>query len=167
METAGEECAVNANLAESTPSAIEGVGGETENPSLGELGILTDGGDGPLSLNLAVGPPSPLTGCYLLIVVGEPFSNEHKDIIVQRILKGELEINFNMEKFFRSFMAHKRLRFVAPLVGYSPSSSSSVRRTKKTDFDFFNSLRDVKNITDQKTLISRDFLFLSHFSSSI
>lgn len=34
-------------------------------------------------------PPSPLTGCYLLIVVGEPYSEEHKDIILQRIAKGK------------------------------------------------------------------------------
>lgn len=34
-------------------------------------------------------PPSPLTGCYLLIVVGEPHCNEHKDIILQRVAKGE------------------------------------------------------------------------------
>lgn len=33
-------------------------------------------------------PPSPLTGCYLLIIVGEPHSPEHKDIILQRLLKG-------------------------------------------------------------------------------
>lgn len=33
-------------------------------------------------------PPSPVTGCYLLIVVGEPHSDEHKDIILQRIAKG-------------------------------------------------------------------------------
>jgi hypothetical protein len=96
--TAGEENAVNINLAESTTSAIEAEAeGMGENPSLGELGVLTDGGDGdgPMSLNLAVGPPSPLTGCYLLIVVGEPFSIEHKDIIIQRILKGELSTKIN------------------------------------------------------------------------
>ncbi|KAF2902506.1 hypothetical protein ILUMI_03680 [Ignelater luminosus] len=34
--------------------------------------------------------PSPLTGCYLLIVVGEPHSKEHKDIILRRIAKGLL-----------------------------------------------------------------------------
>jgi hypothetical protein len=33
-------------------------------------------------------PPSPLSGCYLLIVVGEPYSPEHKEIILQRIAKG-------------------------------------------------------------------------------
>lgn len=33
-------------------------------------------------------PPSPLTGCYLLIILGEPHSREHKDIILQRLLKG-------------------------------------------------------------------------------
>lgn len=35
-------------------------------------------------------PPSPLTGCYLLIVIGEPHSQEHKDIILQRVAKGRL-----------------------------------------------------------------------------
>lgn len=35
-------------------------------------------------------PPSPLTGCYLLIILGEPHSREHKDIILQRLLKGNL-----------------------------------------------------------------------------
>jgi hypothetical protein len=33
-------------------------------------------------------PPSPLSGCYLLIVIGEPHSPEHKEIILQRIAKG-------------------------------------------------------------------------------
>lgn len=33
-------------------------------------------------------PPSPLTGCYLLIIVGEPHSQEHKDVILQRLVKG-------------------------------------------------------------------------------
>lgn len=37
-------------------------------------------------------PPlnSPLTGCYLLIILGEPHSQQHKDIILQRLLKGNL-----------------------------------------------------------------------------
>lgn len=46
--------------------------------------------EGPSSLNLPLAPPSPLTGCYLLIVIGEPYSQEHKDIIIQKLLKGEL-----------------------------------------------------------------------------
>lgn len=44
--------------------------------------------DGPASIS-GVGPPSPLTGCYLLIIIGEPNSAEHKDIILQRLIKGE------------------------------------------------------------------------------
>ncbi|KAK4881314.1 hypothetical protein RN001_004633 [Aquatica leii] len=39
--------------------------------------------------------PSPLTGCYLLIVVGEPHSKEHKDIILRRIAKGLLSWDAN------------------------------------------------------------------------
>lgn len=91
MDTMGDESAVNPNLAESTPSANEGMD-MGENPSLGELGVSTDG---PGSLNLAVGPPSPLTGCYLLIVIGEPYSVDHKDIILQKLLKGKFIKNYS------------------------------------------------------------------------
>lgn len=48
---------------------------------------MTDGG-GPSSL-IGMGPPSPLTGCYLLIILGEPHSDEHKDVILQRLIKGK------------------------------------------------------------------------------
>ncbi|XP_045460642.1 microtubule-associated protein futsch [Harmonia axyridis] len=40
-------------------------------------------------------PPSPLTGCYLLIVLGEPHTGSHKDIILQRLAKGLLSWNVN------------------------------------------------------------------------
>lgn len=50
---------------------------------------MMDGG-GPSSL-IGMGPPSPLTGCYLLIVLGEPHSDEHKDVILQRLIKGKRE----------------------------------------------------------------------------
>lgn len=46
------------------------------------------GCSGPSSI-MGVGPPSPLTGCYLMIIIGEPHSDEHKDIILQRLLKGK------------------------------------------------------------------------------
>lgn len=48
-----------------------------------------DGGDGSTRGGNGPPAPSPLTGCYLLIVVGEPHSKEHADIILQRISKGE------------------------------------------------------------------------------
>jgi hypothetical protein len=69
-------------------AAMNETGDVGENPSLMDIGMSSDGP--PLSL--AVGPPSPLTGCYLLIVIGEPYSLEHKDIILQKLLKGELII---------------------------------------------------------------------------
>lgn len=50
--------------------------------------------DGPSSLFGVGGPPSPLTGCYLMIVIGEPYSDEHKDIILQRLIKGLLHLTF-------------------------------------------------------------------------
>lgn len=80
MDNMGDETATNTNMAESTNE-----GGDVgENPSFGDINL-----DGPQSLSLAVGPPSPLTGCYLLIVIGEPYSHEHKDIIIQKLLKGK------------------------------------------------------------------------------
>jgi hypothetical protein len=33
---------------------------------------------------------SPLSGAYLLIVVGEPFSEEHKQLILQKIQQGRI-----------------------------------------------------------------------------
>lgn len=79
MDTMADESAVNANL------AVES-GDAGENPSIGDVGMSSEG---PASLNLAVGPPSPLTGCYLLIVIGEPYSQDHKDVIFQKLLKGK------------------------------------------------------------------------------
>lgn len=55
-----------------------------------ENGVLngdTGCSEGPSSL-INMGPPSPLTGCYLLIIIGEPHLQDHKDIILQRLLKG-------------------------------------------------------------------------------
>lgn len=46
-------------------------------------------GDTEPSSLVGMGPPSPLTGCYLLIIIGEPHSAEHKDIILQRLVKGK------------------------------------------------------------------------------
>lgn len=89
MDTMGDESAVSANLAVDVTN--EG-GDVVENPSFGDVGMSSEG---PASLNLAVGPPSPLTGCYLLIVIGEPYSLEHKDIILQKLLKGKFSMNFN------------------------------------------------------------------------
>ncbi|GAB0091662.1 hypothetical protein DMENIID0001_065180 [Sergentomyia squamirostris] len=67
--------------------AINGVApaeGET-----GEIMMAEVVEEGPPSM-IGLGPPSPLTGCYLLIVIGEPYSQEHKDIIIQRLVKGFL-----------------------------------------------------------------------------
>ena len=92
MDTMGDESAVNANLTIDMANDGLDLG---ENPSLGEIGLSSEG---PPSLGLAMGPPSPLTGCYLLIVIGEPYSQEHKDIILQKLLKGKLEKLFVVTK---------------------------------------------------------------------
>lgn len=34
-------------------------------------------------------PPSPLSGCYLLVVLPEPHTAQHKDLILNRLAKGE------------------------------------------------------------------------------
>uniref|UniRef100_A0A182RSG5 Microtubule-associated protein futsch n=1 Tax=Anopheles funestus TaxID=62324 RepID=A0A182RSG5_ANOFN len=67
------------------PIAVNG-GDEHQGGSSIDIGA---GSDGPPSM-IGVGPPSPLTGCYLLIVIGEPHSQDHKDIILQRLIKGFL-----------------------------------------------------------------------------
>ena len=40
---------------------------------------------------------SPLSGAYLLIVVGEPFSEEHKKLILQKIQQGRRNQIYNSE----------------------------------------------------------------------
>lgn len=42
-------------------------------------------------------PLSPLTGCYLLIVIGEPHSDRHKEIILQKVAKGRKFKIFHLE----------------------------------------------------------------------
>lgn len=34
-------------------------------------------------------PPSPLSGAYLLILIGEPQTDEHKEEILGKVAKGE------------------------------------------------------------------------------
>lgn len=82
MDTLADETVTNA--------AVNADGGEQ--PS-----SLVEISEGPASLNLAVGPPSPLTGCYLLIVIGDPYSHEHKDIILQKLLKGKCFLMFHSD----------------------------------------------------------------------
>lgn len=103
METMGDETAVNPNLTASVNEGGDG-GDVGENPSLGEIGVYTEG---PTPLNLAMGPPSPLTGCYLLIVIGEPYSQEHKDVILQKLLKGKLIKRTFQNLFIQSRIVEK------------------------------------------------------------
>lgn len=59
--------------------------------SIMELQQITEPGSGSPAQQTPGAPPpapSPLSGCYLLIVIGEPHSPEHKEIILQRIAKG-------------------------------------------------------------------------------
>jgi hypothetical protein len=35
------------------------------------------------------GPPSPLSGAYLLVVVGEPHTEEDKEVILKKIAQGK------------------------------------------------------------------------------
>jgi len=37
-------------------------------------------------------PPSPLSGCYLLVVLPEPHTAQHKDLILNRLAKGEMPL---------------------------------------------------------------------------
>ncbi|KAJ6635512.1 Microtubule-associated protein futsch, partial [Pseudolycoriella hygida] len=63
------------------------------NTETGSHNLMENGGQNgdtePSSL-VGMGPPSPLTGCYLLVILGEPHSTEHKDIILQKLVKGFL-----------------------------------------------------------------------------
>lgn len=63
--------------------------------------VASDGGglggfEGPTTGSLSeatalanAGPPSPLTGCYLLIILGEPHSEEALRVIVDQLKQGK------------------------------------------------------------------------------
>lgn len=72
---------MDTNNEPATASAVAPASLTNENGSIADSG---NNADGPSSF----GPPSPLTGCYLLIVLGEPHSDKDKDIILHRLLKG-------------------------------------------------------------------------------
>lgn len=84
---AAEAAAESANEEVVTTTVVDEVV-PVEQPQSLEPAEARDSEGGPASMT-GVGPPSPLTGCYLLIVIGEPHQSEHKDIILQRLVKGE------------------------------------------------------------------------------
>lgn len=77
----GDDAATDAGASSLPPSEI---GGRQPLDT-----ACSDGGGASSLAGGIVGPPSPLTGCYLLIVMGEPHSEEHKDNILQHLLKGK------------------------------------------------------------------------------
>lgn len=78
------ETADSAAIEETTNAIVDE---PVEQPQSLEPAEARDSEGGPASMT-GVGPPSPLTGCYLLIVIGEPHTSEHKDTILQRLVKG-------------------------------------------------------------------------------
>lgn len=68
---------------------------QSDNPAEAMLGVGLEGAatTGSLSettnLLANAGPPSPLTGCYLLIVIGEPHSEEALRVIVEQLKQGK------------------------------------------------------------------------------
>lgn len=73
------------------PQEMDNVGSAEEAPIVAEPMDTERGNTGSLSESnpLAVGPPSPLTGCYLLIIVGEPHSEEAKRVIIEQLKQGK------------------------------------------------------------------------------
>lgn len=81
---AGDDAGTDAGISSVPPSEAGG------HPPLDTA--CSDGGGPSSMVGGMVGPPSPLTGCYLLIILGEPHSEEHKDNILQHLLKGKCKI---------------------------------------------------------------------------
>lgn len=74
---------------------MDTVASGVEAPLNAEAMDIERGNTGSLSESnpLAAGPPSPLTGCYLLIIIGEPHSEEAKRVIVEQLKQGKLSCN--------------------------------------------------------------------------
>lgn len=70
--------------------AGEGGGGGGESTPGGDHSASTPGVGIPSGIQTGIQhpPPSPLSGCYLLVVLPEPHTAQHKDLIVNRLAKG-------------------------------------------------------------------------------
>lgn len=78
--------AASADEAASLPTAPDCGGGG----GVGGLACLEGGSLSETNPLANAGPPSPLTGCYLLIIIGEPHSGEALRVIVEQLKQGEL-----------------------------------------------------------------------------
>ncbi|XP_044006462.1 microtubule-associated protein futsch-like isoform X2 [Aphidius gifuensis] len=69
--------------------------------------------DSPIMASTIPGPhppPSPLSGCYLLVVLPEPHTAQHKDLILNRVAKGFLSwdkdsVHVDLEKELQALVA--------------------------------------------------------------
>lgn len=52
-------------------------------------------------------PPSPLSGCYLLVVLPEPHTAQHKDLILNRLGKGETSL-VSCDRKSQALQSYKR-----------------------------------------------------------
>lgn len=84
---------------EETPAPTGGGtgGGEVE----GGAAIETTGSLSETNPLANVGPPSPLTGCYLLIIIGEPHSEDARRVIIEQLKQGKSKIVTKSLFYFR------------------------------------------------------------------
>lgn len=74
-------------------------------------------------------PPSPLSGCYLLVVLPEPHTAQHKDLILNRLAKGLLSI-FSSCRVHRSYVRVDTYAYGHLAVDDQYPSSSSIERSE-------------------------------------
>jgi hypothetical protein len=73
-----------------TPTGEGGGGKETSGSGIGNTDQTTNPSTPPAQQqqHQQHPPPSPLSGCYLLVVLPEPHTAQHKDLILSRLAKG-------------------------------------------------------------------------------
>lgn len=84
--------AAAAGQEEAPPPVATAEDAAVEAGGLGAFEATTTGSLSETNALANAGPPSPLTGCYLLIILGEPHSEAALRVIVEQLKQGESKI---------------------------------------------------------------------------
>lgn len=88
VKTTAMDSAAAAAAAEETPLLIA-AGPTLETGTAAAADAANTGSLSETNPLANAGPPSPLTGCYLLIIIGEPHSEEARRVILEQLRQGK------------------------------------------------------------------------------
>lgn len=111
MEPMDTSAAAAACQEEAPPPVATAEDAAVEAGGLGAFEATTTGSLSETNALANAGPPSPLTGCYLLIILGEPHSEAALRVIVEQLKQGESKIR--LRHLYSRRLAEKNRNFLS------------------------------------------------------